>query len=511
MAKPTPRAFWRLDAAMIATFVAIASLLLTFGSRTGTHDADSVLTTFMSTQRMTWYYWDQNRFGNLLPAATSMLSDFWANFHAQVILRNLCALCSVFAALFMLGARDRVAERFFAAVMVLFASPGLAVFGTNVPQAISCAVLAAGLWLSAAPAHGVFLRLLRWVGVTSTIWLSFYVNISLLVLVLPIAGLSWLIGATETPFLRFSMVLSATVAAGAAYWHAKFFPPETPSTFNFSFATLGTATGRIVEMLDVQVIAFIVLVLIACATVFKRWRQPSAAQIATLAGCAIAVGIYASMTWVQDNGNAGRYYFAVMIVLLVALSSAVVSSWPDRLPMRYAFAAIAMAAVIVRSGPPIKDFVFVSGVAGREHAINRDIPKILRELSGSAPLVLIGSYWFVTPLGYMRAAAHRNNETYLLPLEGAHDKPTMPFITKLIRGDRDFTVLCVMVAIEHCKSHLRDETQADVSGLVLTRGASGPLESGESFTVLSASRREMPETIRSAPAALGGTARVTVR
>ncbi len=55
------------------------------------HSADSILPALISTQNLTWYYWGQNRLGNLLPAATSLISDIDLNLELQIWLRALCA------------------------------------------------------------------------------------------------------------------------------------------------------------------------------------------------------------------------------------------------------------------------------------------------------------------------------------------------------------------------------------------------------------------------------------
>ena len=55
------------------------------------HNADSILPALISTQNVTWYYWGQNRFGNLLPALTSWIGDVDLNLKAQILLRAFCA------------------------------------------------------------------------------------------------------------------------------------------------------------------------------------------------------------------------------------------------------------------------------------------------------------------------------------------------------------------------------------------------------------------------------------
>src|ERR1019366_9076373 len=56
---------WR--SMVICGYVIVPSWVLMFGEYTHVHDADSVLPAIMSVEKLTWYYWGQDRFRNLLP------------------------------------------------------------------------------------------------------------------------------------------------------------------------------------------------------------------------------------------------------------------------------------------------------------------------------------------------------------------------------------------------------------------------------------------------------------
>ena len=100
----------RYNAALISLIVALA-LIFTFGRNTNVHNSDSLTAAFISINRVTWYYRDQNRFGNLLPFFAAWIRPIEANLIFQTFLRALTAVMSILFALEMLGERNHWLER----------------------------------------------------------------------------------------------------------------------------------------------------------------------------------------------------------------------------------------------------------------------------------------------------------------------------------------------------------------------------------------------------------------
>ena len=83
----------RLKGAALAVGSLFVAALFTWSAAfCNRHSADSLLPTLISTQKLAWYYWGQNRLGNLLPLLTSPISDVDVNLRTQVFLRALCAV-----------------------------------------------------------------------------------------------------------------------------------------------------------------------------------------------------------------------------------------------------------------------------------------------------------------------------------------------------------------------------------------------------------------------------------
>lgn len=60
----------------------------------GFQDGDGILTSLISTQKLTWYFWGQDRLLNFIPALASPFSDVETNLRAQVFLRSMFAYLS---------------------------------------------------------------------------------------------------------------------------------------------------------------------------------------------------------------------------------------------------------------------------------------------------------------------------------------------------------------------------------------------------------------------------------
>jgi hypothetical protein len=149
---------------------------------------------------------------------------------------------------------------------------------------------------------------------------------------------------------------------------------------------------------------------------------------------------------------------------------------------RYILAAMAMMAVVMRTGTPVSNFTYLSNIPGRELAINSDIPRIIDHLPADRPLVAIGDYWFVTPLVYERIRLQGNRETYMI---SARSGPLRETIRHLVESKRSFTLGCVVTKAEDCKVILGQWSGTDTSGQRFTLDFSAALESGSMITVFS--------------------------
>ncbi len=92
-------------ALLMVVIAACAAWSLRLGTR---HDGDSFLPVLMSLQRLTVFFWGQNRFGNVVPFIASWVRDVELNFQLQVLLRALGTASVPLLMLVFLGFRNRL-------------------------------------------------------------------------------------------------------------------------------------------------------------------------------------------------------------------------------------------------------------------------------------------------------------------------------------------------------------------------------------------------------------------
>lgn len=450
---------------ILALSVAL-SLLVTFGSNSNTHDADSLLPAFMSTQNLTWYYWDQNRFANVLPLLATPFKDISANFYFQVFLRNLGAYWSIVFGLLLLTDRRLFLERFCLGVLIFsVGAPGLSIFGVAIPHAVSCGLFAAGLLLMDASRY----RVIAIASAGVAFFAAFTVNISLLVIVLPISFICLLIGVygRKTTIGRPLSFALITATAAAAYIHASFFEPKTPSSFRYDPTGFSKAIGAILEQLNAQVLvgAIVVSVTVYSLRLFAQ-RRPAEASIP---GPDISVALVAvttawllvNLSWVQANGLSGRYFNVNVMILL-----AIVAGWSTTLlheagilRFRLIFAPLLIAAcafhVWKTNGPATVVIDHVTGVAGAERAFNTEKDALLQNLPANQPAIFIGNYWYVTPLAFEWNRRNSRLDGYPLADDLAHAYALLPTLKLLLETDRPITIVCIGITEQRCSGAIR--------------------------------------------------------
>jgi len=88
----------------VAFLIAVAILAgLTFPLTTilaGTQNADGVITALISTQKLTWYFWGQDRFLNFIPALAMPIVDVEWNLRFQIFLRTFFAFLAPLGVLY---------------------------------------------------------------------------------------------------------------------------------------------------------------------------------------------------------------------------------------------------------------------------------------------------------------------------------------------------------------------------------------------------------------------------
>jgi len=508
-------------ALVIILFVLVASLLLTFGRHSHVHNSDSLLPAIMSVEHLTWYYWGQDRFGNLLPFLASPIKNVSLNFHVQVFLRNVCAFVSVFLVFGLAGHRGHVYQRFFVTVLVMLSAAGPFMdrfFGQELCQPIACAVFALGLAVLAPLAPRWWLALPQWLAATALFAAAFFVDRSLIAIILPFTAILLGVGAGRGGTLgRPAGALAVTAAAAAAWVHASWFEPHTPLVLNPHWDRLNAAVVQMLGQIDLTVLAALLLGAASLAAAARSREAAAAAalgpgepgeppalvvparELALITALGISTYVFANLAWVEWNDNATRYYSVAELCLVVLSSSWAVGMFlaggrpavfdgPFFRPFgNLLLPVLALAAMISYAGYPA-ELVFEAEPRDNPYAFGRDIPRILAVVPTDRPMVALGGFWNTVPLVYERLRLHHMPESYAI---ANHWEPMRPTIAALFASGRPFSLVCLGLPPPDCAASAQNWIGPDTPPLAYTVPAQDTLESGP-FAVLAVGRKAAP-------------------
>lgn len=335
-------------------------------------------------------------------------------------------------------------------------------------------------------------------------WVAFFVNLSLVVFVVPLAFMQWWAGAGPVgPFRRLPTCAAVAIAAAGAWGHARLFTPHTPDGFNPYWSSLSMAVQAMLT--EINLVVLIALFVSAMtAAVISRTHQPGPERssalviplnhVVVVAMLVVTATIYANASWVQISNNASRYdntteLFALVLpatwaVTLVRASSS--ANFLQRrgpwLAWRMALPALALAAIISQTGLPVR-LAFLSDTPGRAWAINQDLPGMVAQLPADLPMVAVGDYWRTVPLVYARLKQQGMPETYAI---GNRREVMRATIRDLLQSGRPFTLVCMPVEVIECSiTRVQQWSGADIRPVDIAPRASGALDSGGTYAVLS--------------------------
>lgn len=388
------------------------------------HDGDSVVPVLMSLVRWRPFYWEQSRFGMLVPLLALPIEGPYHNLLFQVALR----LAAVVASFFLL-ARAVVPRPYWpaagAAALALFvAGRGLwfhcyfqmQPYGQAVALSLTGIALLdlrgrrGGLSPLAVAAGAICLLLAFWVSLSMVFWL-----IALLwlrkVLGLEPGAAGWRfwprprdfrpLGPAFREALPFALAgLSFAVsvlAARYAEWSNTALGPAAYATWPHAWASLGV---RGAGLLSLPLVAATALVLAGAAAAFLV-RRPARARLAASAGlCLLAtalaeVAALGTSDWVHMNGLSLRFISCGLLAAVMALpvmAAVLLLEGRERWhrPANAAALLLLMVAVAWRFGPP-------SPAAARA-SFDALLGAEARQVADSGATHVLGSYWRVWPV-----------------------------------------------------------------------------------------------------------------
>jgi hypothetical protein len=437
--------------------LAVAALLLDLSGFHALEHGDSIVPVLVSLQRWTPFYWDQERFGMLVPLLARPVGDPLWNLLLQRGLMILAGLAAVvLLARHVLAGRDwPLAGALAAATLLALApAPWLFEFLGDQPYGLSVALALAGLAFAEGPAPaGGARRAARLGAGLALVLLAHWVNAGAGLLLLPLAaaraGADLLEGAPRAAVVpRLGVeagLLAAGLAAGQvsiAAWPALSGKPLRLATgtlpaaqWPHAWATLlGNAWREAAAWGLVLVAAAAAGVALLALPALRRGLAGALTRSGVLLAAALAYALLAgSLRWVEQNAFHWRY-LAPSAALVHLAAIALVAEPLARLP-RLARPAGALALLAVPLG------ALAAGGAPSLARVRADLDRLAgartADVVAARCTAIAGDYWTVWPAVW-HALLVRRERGDALPAYGISHRsnPTLPAFLALPRDAR---------------------------------------------------------------------------
>jgi hypothetical protein len=323
----------------LAGAVGVTAALITWSRPyCSSHTADSVLAAIISVTKVTWYYWGQNRLGNLLPFLTSWISNVESNFMAQVLLRTTLASLTPLLVIKLLKPQAPTIFCFGACMLTLFitSKPQLEGFihpywNDANPYGASIALLLGSITISDRFASDITRggRLLAAVISFVLMVIATWVNLSLVILAAPLFFLMALALRSPRYTILFLMSLSAyfLIDADAAHVGGRNYKILEPSLQNLENAV--TAIFEAIRTREAVISLALLVIGLAARMFFDRKlavdRRVLVSSFDLMVAIVIVSAILAALTtasveWVVMNGEPVRYFSLPIVLIISAMS-----------------------------------------------------------------------------------------------------------------------------------------------------------------------------------------------
>lgn len=446
----TERFYKRLSGPLVVVIVALSlAVLLTWSAKLCLmHNADLILPALISTQNVTWYYWGQNRFGNLLPALTSWIGDVDLNLKAQILLRAFCAALGPVFFILVLRPKARLIPVYCAtiAAMIFLERDLLAhwywtdaqPYGTSLALLLPPLLVASHSWRFNTRSASIAIMVLF------LLMVALWVNLSAVLFALPLfLGLA--IVERSGRFLVLAVLLALAYGLDSAH--------AAHVGGNFAYAAFRpswTATLKAVSNLADEIRGLPTL-LLAVGAILASWTL-RAQKIVRTASLMLALSAFvfvatANLQWVQENLSLSRYFLipvnaavatcATLVVEAAATLRAKVQLWNHLLLMSVSLALLILAAALV---------VLPLNLQCRFVAAPPELAAAVDLVEKTDASFVDGDYWLVWPAVFL---ANRNARGPVFGLSYRAEGARRP-MRRFAASHTHPVVLCIGKPISDC-------------------------------------------------------------
>jgi hypothetical protein len=457
---PTPAP----GALTIALGVAVVMVFVTVALRRALPfaNADSVLYGLMSTERLTFFYWGQDRLANLLPAIAWPVQEIRANYLVQMWINTAAFVLLVGAFVHFHAVRLTPRPSWPTVVCSAGATSALAMFLLTAPATYTFMVeqhyaMSTLLYLGGLHALIAEHRRVRAVGATAILTATL-VNPSV-VLLLPLV----LVTGEGRASLR-TRVLVATFASVAAFAITRLASLWFFGEYDYSYAYssfsgarlargIGSVANNIVDTTNRWPTLIVGLASVG-VLVARRASFPRSLRLAYLMCPVMAVAwiaVFGANAWVEINVYMARYFFTAYAAGLMVVAGAMTESmlwlqrrFPVRTPRLAGLGA--HARMWIACG-----IVGTVSVASLVAVANTDVPVIdaghslARQAAEFDADLVIGDYWRAWPAMF----ASREDGGDLL-VASVRTDPLRDAIGRMARRKGIVTALCLGTDVRFC-------------------------------------------------------------
>jgi hypothetical protein len=395
----TPASPYHVDAAVIWLMggAAIAGTLLPLTVMfAGIQNSDGIIPALMSTQKLTWYFWGQDRLLSLLPAVTSGITDVEWNLRLQIFLRAAAAWMAPLGLLVFLDRSPpflALASALTNAILIACCRES-ALSNIYVYPNMFCtslALLSVGylVFSSRVPATARLLSAL----LICTI--AYACNLALLIYSIPLLSVLAILRQSERRSLTIFLFINVAAVAAAKLHSAFFGEPVTTYALAFSFDSLLTGFRSVWAQLRP-----LPLLGICALTLLARRFDTHVRPVELMAVLLLAMGMIAftaCTVWVQANEFNDRY-FATFEIIIAGLIAGVLTRAILALKVRYAGpsgVAACLAFAIVALGGFDSGYGQIIGQPWRQGS-----KLVAAAMLEEGARVIIGDYWTAWPVIY---------------------------------------------------------------------------------------------------------------
>jgi len=452
--------FWVLLSGVAAGLI----LPLTY-ALAGRQDGDGMLTALISTRRLTWYFWEQDRFLNLIPALTKVFKAPDTNLHAQVFLRACMTYLSPLAILvfFTRSTRTLLLSIAIANIVLIASLPFYGWFNLYVqhnPFGISL-VLFALAYLLMSPSSP--LSVLRLLVAGLLCLLAYATNFALLVFTGPLLFLLMVFRPEARRRLFGFGVLNAAAIVGA-FLHSKSMKMQvTQFGVAPSLDSLQQATDVLYKLLNVPVfLSLLALTLICLATLSlaREHRRSLVLGLSVPLISALVMALALSMSvWVKMNGFNVRYFLTAEIAVATVMAYLIAMRLEQAQlgAIRLGLMLVSIYAVLV-FGP-------MGGITDTYKELISEDRRVQSKAIAQAAVetrstVIAGDFWDVWPVVY-ETQRLRADQQSPLPIFGAAERASAlgKEFRKQAEGGAEQGMLCFLPTVDACTTEIRKRLQ----------------------------------------------------